>query len=219
VSLFNGLAQAQILSTLVDGQRVSNTFYLSHAGAGAPPDLPALTQLGTDLNAWLGTQYIGVLPTNATFDSITVRQVANPTSPTIVLESTHLNGSNGTRAVASGDATPKSLCALIKLRTPNASRNFRGHLFMPPIQISVGLAGNVFIAGSAYISAIDALVTKLAAGALASPTWTGTELSNYGLVIYSKTLALRALPSVALCNQVAHDLRVRWLRSRERGTT
>jgi len=216
--LFNGLAKINIIAGPDTGQLSSNTFYLSHAGAGSPPDLTELTGLVNDLNTWINSTYRAIFPSTRFLQSISAEQVSDPTAPVVQEKYLLTVHQAGTRA-PTGTSVPESLCAVIRLRTPNASRNFRGHNFMPPMTTYASLSGNLLNTSDSYYTSILAYVAKLAAGASPSPSWTGSTLSNYGLVIYSKTLAKLAQPSVALCNAVVIDGLVHFLRSRERGTT
>lgn len=219
MSLFNGLAGVTFLSTAPNGQGISNTFHVSNPGAGSPPDLTELTALGTDLVTWFGTAYRATLGTTSTLVNVTTRQVSDPTTPSVILEAVTVVNGAGSRSVGAGSSVPYSLCGVLSLHTPNASRRSRGHMFLPPCQVSGPLAGNLLNTGDAYYTNAVALAAKFAAGCGVSPTWTGSHLSNYGLVIYSKTAAKVGAPSVSLCSAATINPSVRWLRSRERGTT
>lgn len=216
--LFNGLAKIQIASSMASGQAVLNTFYVSDTALGHPPALADLSGLCTDLHTFLGTQYRAVLTTGDTLVEYRAYQVADPTDPEPVLEASDAIALAGTRTVSS-DPSPQSLCALLSLKTPNASRRFRGHLFMPPAKDASALIADGFKPSQAYMVAVNALQTKFRAGNGPTPTWTGTTLSNYGLVVYSHRAASLGDPSVALTNNVTNNASAHWLRSRERGTT
>lgn len=217
MALFNGLARVNFSSTLASGQQVSNTFYVGKASLGSPPDLTTLTNLGTDLATWFSTTYRAILDTSAKFDTITVAQVSDPTAPAIGLEVQDAVALAGTRTPA-GSVGPQSLCGVIQLKTPNASRRFRGHLFAPPSMNGgdVGSGDKINLA-SGYGLQLSNLAAKFAAGAGTSPTWTGTTLSTWTLSIYSKRAASLGLASVAICSTAVADGRWHWLRSRERG--
>jgi hypothetical protein len=70
-----------------------------------------------------------------------------------------------------------------------------------------------------YYLAGVAFADKLQDGVGTSPDWTGTDLPNYALSIYSRTLQARAMPSVTAVVTVVPRTAVHWLRSRARGTT
>jgi hypothetical protein len=218
VAAFPGLAQIQLQSTLASGQAVRNTFAISHAAAGTAPDYTELLQLATDIAGYLGTTYEGVLTPGDTFVQVVARQVNDPTSPAVLLEAAFPVGTAGTRTI-SGNASPDEACAVLSLKTPNASRRFRGHLFVPPCKHAADLNGEHWDAASAYHTAVEAFRTKLDDGCGPTPTWTGTSLHNYTLSIFSKVAATAAQPSVASVQTVTTDYRVHWLRSRGRGTT
>ena len=218
MALFNGLAKVTFSSTLASNQQVSNTFYVGKASLGSPPDLTTLGNLASDLQTWFSTTYRAILDTSAKWDSITVYQVPDPTAPAVPLEYQLAVALAGTRTPA-GSIGPGSLCGVIQLKTPNASRRFRGHLFAPPSLNGgdVGSGDKINLA-SGYGLQLSNLAAKFAAGAGTSPTWTGTTLASWTLSIYSKRAASLGLASVAICNTAVADGRWHWLRSRERGS-
>lgn len=219
MSLFNGLAKVQIHSQLASGQACLNTLYLSRVGSGSPPSLTDLTNLITDLDTWLGTQYRAVLTTADTLVEYRAYQVADPTNPSPPLETVLPKNVVGTRTVSS-DPSPQSLCTIISLKTPNASRRFRGHMFLPPAKDASALLNDGYKGSQAYWVAVSALNVKYQAGCGVSPTWTGSTLSSWTLSVYSNTAALQSAPSVAICSTTAiNSARANWLRSRERGTS
>jgi len=218
MALFNGLARIQLLSSLVTGQGVSNTFYLSKSGAGSPPSLTNLNDLSTQLYTWLGTQYRALLGTNAQFNSISAEQVSDPLSPVTVLKYVNTLNVAGSRTPAS-PAAPQSATAVMSLQTPNASRRFRGHLFMPPFLDPSNMSGDSWNTGSGNWTSLSSFNSKMNAGCGTSPTWTGAELSGWTLSIYSRTAAMAGDPSVAICSATICSPRIHWLRSRERGST
>lgn len=208
----------QLQATLASGQAVRNTVHLSHAAAGTAPDYTELLQLATDFAAYFGTTYEGILATTDTFVQVLAKQVNDPTSPAVLIEAAYPVNAAGTRAL-SGSASPDEACAVLSLKTPNASRRFRGHLFVPPAKKSGDLNSEHWDAASGYHTAIEAFRVKLQTGCGPTPTWTGTSLHNYTLSIFSKVAAAAGLASVASVQTVTCDYRVHWLRSRGRGTS
>lgn len=215
--IVNGVASCTFLSTLAGGQAVSNTFHITNEGS-SPPDLATLNQLATDLAAWFTVTYKAMMTSGDTFNTITVRQVPDPAAPAPYEQAQVTVNVVGTHS-GTGSISPDSACGVLKLKTAFASRNSRGHLFLPPNKIASEFNGDLYNAGSAYMTNGAALAAKFAAGASLSPTWTGTDLPSWFLCIYSKALQLRSEPSVFVCNAAVMDTKVHWLRSRERGSS
>lgn len=219
MALFNGLARVNILSTLRSGQAISNTFHIAKPGASAPPDFTDLGVLATDIAAWFETTYRAVLTSGDTMQKVTCYQVTDPTA--IVLEE---ESSVTIAAVGTGDSnprtTPDSISAIMSIHTPNASRRFRGHLFLPGQWYAGGLDGDKWlVASDTWRTNALALVAKFSDGLLPSVSWTGTDLPDWNLAIYSKAAALASVASVANANACVLDEKVHWLRSRERGAS
>lgn len=218
MSAFNGLAQLQIQGHMADGQAVLNTLHINDVGAGTPPDVTALTNLASDFWAWISGTYLALASTTLTVDQVVARQVSDPTAPVIVLEASHPVGTAGSRGTGARQG-PQSLCGIASIKTPNASRRFRGHQFLPPIVDVASLSGNNLDGSGAYATAAAAYVAKLQAGCAPSPTWTGSTLAAWTLCIYSLAAAKLTQPSVAEAQLVTLKSKVSFLRSRERGGT
>jgi hypothetical protein len=105
----------------------------------------------------------------------------------------------------------------VSLKTPVASRRFRGHNFLPPIMDVASLSGNNLDTSAAYWTAAAAYVAKLQTGCAPTVTWTGTNLSAWRLSIYSKKAASLSLPQNADVQLCQLKNKVSFLRSRERG--
>jgi len=218
----NGLALIRIHSTLDNGQAVINGLHVVNESEGSPPDLGKLQGIADDFATLAVTPYKAMLVTSATMDQITVTQVPDPkvTPAEVVLGASHPVGGGGTRTAGIGTPGPREACALISLKTAAASRRFRGHNFVPPAQDSAPMFGEVWTGSVPYTTAINGWVTFLRTGAgPAGPTWTGSTLSSYQLACYSRIAELQSVQSVALVMTVTTDLRIRWLRSRMRGTS
>lgn len=217
MALFNGLARIQVHSQLASGQACLNSFYIAQTGAGAPPSLADLGSLLTEIHTWLGTQYRAVLTTADTLVEYKAFQVPDPTNPSPPLEAVQPENLAGTRTVAS-DPSPQSLCSILSWKTPNASRRFRGHIFLPPAKDASALINDGYKGSQAYWVAVVALQAKFQAGCGPTVSWTGSHLANYFLSVYSPTSAHASAPSVATVQTVAvNSARANWLRSRERG--
>lgn len=219
MALYNGLARVNFLSTLGSGQAVSNTFYIAKPGADTPPDFDTLGALATDLKAWFQTSYLACLVAQDTFKQITCYQVTDPTDPEIVEESTVTVAAVGT-GNAGPRTTPDSISAIMSLRTPNASRRFRGHLFLPGGWYSGDLNGDVWtISSDTWRTNALALVGKFSDGLLPTVSWTGDDLPDWNLAVFSKAAAIAGVANVANVNACVFDEKVHWLRSRERGAS
>lgn len=218
MAAFNGQASLQFLSHTAVAQTVSNTFHVANSGAGSPPDFDALLALATQAAAQFATTYKALMPAASTWDTVVAKQVIDPTTTTVALEATYAVDAVGTRAIA-GSGVPNSLCGVLALKTPNASRRFRGHLMLPPAIDGDAMNGNNWVTSNAYYTAMVAFAAEMAKGTPDGAGWTGSELSNYGLVIYSRTAALAAEPSVANVQTLVVRPKIAWLRSRERGAT
>lgn len=217
-SLLPGVASIQFLGHLSNAQATSNTIHIANPSAGAPPDFPELQNLADQLYTFLGAAYNNLGTTAWTFDSIIARSVPNPLDPGIPLEAAHQVGTAGTRGTGARQA-PDALCGLVFMQTAAASRKFRGHIFAPPGTDSGAFAGNVLDTGNTYWTNLSAWRDKLRAGYATSRTWTGSSLSNYNLVCFSKKAALESLPYVTNVTFVGVRNKASFLRSRERGGT
>lgn len=216
--LLTNLAEVQFLTTMTSGQAVSNTFHISKGAGGSVPTLADLTNLAADIVTYFQTTYQATIATTDTFQSVTVRQVTTDPATDPAAQAQQTVAHVGTHTL-SGSAAPESACAVLRIKTPLASRRSRGHLFLPPGKVAADMAGDVWSAGSTYITNCNNLAAKFATGCLPTPTWTGSTLSAWTLCVYSKTAALAAQPYVTLANAAVVDPKVHWLRSRERGAS
>lgn len=218
MSLLPGLASVQLLSTANNGQTVSNTFHVTNLSAGSAPDFAELLLLATQMAAQISTTYRAVLTTDATFNSVICRNIVDPTTTDVYQEATFAVNAAGTRATT-GSHIPTSVCAVLALKTPNASRRFRGHLFLPPANNASAVTGDGLDQTNAYWTNSLAFAAELAKGTPGGSGWTGSSLSHYSLVIWSKKAAESSLPSVANVQTLVLRPTARWLRSREHGAT
>ena len=216
-----GLISLQLVSHIDNGQQISNTIHVSDETAGSPPDLTHLQGVVEEFAALAVTPYKNLLTTADTFDTIIGKQVADPLSvpPDVVLEYQHTVGGAGTRTFPAANRGPDQLCGLVGFYTPNASRRFRGHNFMPPLHDNTQLQGEALSPTGSYYIAMGGWVTFLQTGLVNATTrWTGSHLGAYSIVIYSKRAAQTGQPSVANCSAILRSTQTRWLRSRARGT-
>lgn len=213
---FPGIAQVQIQSHMTDGQAVVNSLHITDPGMGTAPDLPTITALATEWWTYFSATYLALSPTSMTVDQVVVRQVEDPTAPGVILEAAHPVAAAGTRGLGARQG-PQSLCGVVSLKTPVASRRFRGHNFLPPIEDVASLSGNNLDGSGAYWTAAQAYVAKLQTGCAPSVTWTGSNLSSWRLSIYSRRAASLSLPQNADVQSASLKLKVSFLRSRERG--
>ena len=152
---------------------------------------------------------------------LSATQVRDPkiTPPEVVLQAQHPLSVSGVRT-ASTNFSPQPACALINFRTAVASRRFRSWMFLPPAMDSGSLLGDNFQTTNAYWTSCVTLNSAYTTGtANAATRWTGTTLTNYSLCCYSKRAELLSTDSVALILSTSLSKRVRWLRSRQRGTS
>lgn len=217
MALYNGVVKVTFLSQLASGQSVSNSFHLSDSGAGSPPDVAELTGLATDLQTYFDTTYRNVLMNADLFQKITCYQVTDPLAPVIIEEASVFPNQAGTGSAGSR-STPDSVAGVMSFKTPNASRRYRGHIILPGPWVNTALLNDKIDQTNNWWTNALALVAKFATGIAPSPTWTGSHLSNYELVIFSKAAALASAASVANVSAVVLDPYVHWLRSRERGS-
>jgi len=217
MAIFGVTVPIQVLSHADTGQAISNSFHLSRAG-GSPPSLADLTQLAADWVAYFSTTWRACLSTAFTWDSVIAKQVVDPTTVDSPLEATNAVNLAGTRAGVTHGG-PASICALISIKSPVASRRARAHVFGPPSYNTADLNGDNYATAGSYWIAMAAYVAKLATGCSPTATWTGTGLSGWYLAQYSRAAALAGQPHVFASTAVVLQPKVRWLRSRERGTT
>lgn len=204
---------------MANGQQVVNSFHIVKGGSTGVPDLATMQRLADDLEAYLGASYRGVGTTDYTMDQWLVRNVDHGSPKTAPGEVAHVVNQPGTRTITGGHI-PTGLCAVLSLKTVFASRRARGHMFMPPAQLATALNADNIESTSAYWTALVAYGAKLDDGvANPTPTWTGSELSNWALVVYSAATATETAGA-----QIAYNVRsvvvkpkASFLRSRERG--
>src|SRR5215469_12627727 len=212
-----GLASVSFLAHLPGGQQCANTFHISNPGLGTAPQPADLQQLATDLDAWFRTTYEGILTTGSTYDAVKTAQVPDPTIPHDAYADYILpTNLPGTRT-ASGNAAPNQACACVALKTNSGQRSYRGHLLLPSALTAGDMQGENWASTLGYFTACQAFVAKLQAGCSGTHSWTGAKLASYNLVIYSKTLQRKALPSVTGVITCVLRPEVHWLRSRARG--
>jgi hypothetical protein len=217
VAVLAGIVSAQFLGHQNDGQIVSNTIHLQHGGTSGVPDLPTMAALASDLDAYLGATYRGIGNVDYVQDSVVVKNVSDKVSKDILGEQVHPVNLPGTRPKA-GTGLPNAVCGLLALKSFAASRNFRGHLFMHPCISSSAVNYKQLSQTDAYWTALGAFAGKLDDGcANPTPTWTGSELHNWGLVIFSQKRATAGDPFAAACVSVVVRQSVHFLRSRDRG--
>lgn len=215
----DGLASVTMLSTLPSGQGCANTVHIAQETAGTPPSPAVLAQLAADWLAYFETTYRAILTTDSTFDSIKVAQVPDPTIAHDAYADFLLPVAVAGTRTPGTEKAPEQACMCVSLKTNSGQRSYRGHLLLPSC-ISVGdLDGQDYDQTQPYYVAGAAFATKLQTGVGPAPTWTGTDLPNYSLSIYSRTLQTRAMPSVTGVVTVVPRTAVHWLRSRARGTT
>lgn len=213
-----GLASLQLLGHNAQGQTTSNTLHVSNDGAGSAPDFNALLQLATDFATEFATVYRALSPASWTWDAVVAKQVVPPADTTVPLEATHNVALAGTHTLA-GIGVPQAVCVVVAFKTPNASRRFRGHNMLPPLADGGAIDGNNLASSSTWKTAALAYVAELTKGTPTGGGWTGSELSNYGLVIYSRAAQAQSLPSVANVQLVVLRDKIAWLRRREQGAT
>jgi hypothetical protein len=218
MALANGLASVQFLSHQSNLQVNSNTLHIFNPSAGAPPDVTELTTLATQIVAQFSTTYRALLVTSGTWDQVVLKSVALPGTTDIPGEAAAATNLAGTRTVT-GTAVPQALCGVISLRVPAATRRFRGHLFAPPAFNAGALSGNILNTSDPYWTNLSAFALELAKGTPTGAGWTGSSLSHYQLVVYSKTQAAAALPYTGLVQAVVARPQASFLRSRQRGGT
>lgn len=214
----NGLAVVRLVSQLATGQAIVNSFHISKPALGSPPTYDQLFQLATDIQAYLSPTYRPLLLTDSTFQKVEVEQVIDPNAPAVPLKAVYNLNAAGTRTT-SNPRTPQSLCAVLSFGTPNASRRFRGHLFLPPALDNGQVNGDSFTSGGTYIVNCNGFAAAIGGGRAPSPTWTGTELASWFLALYSRKADQLALAPVANVQSVNVRLQAHWLRSRERGSS
>lgn len=214
-----GAVSCNFVGHVASGQAFSNTFHLwDGTTSGDPPDLPALTTLASDLHTYFSTTYLAMLFTTSTWDSIKCSQISADPKTDPPLEAFLAVNAAGTRVTGSG-TLPDSMCGVMSIKSPIASRRYRGHLMLPPAFNPADVNGDNFAVSQPYYVAMLALAAKFETGVLPTPTWTGTELAHYTLSLFSRTALTAAEPAMAFATAVVTQPKIHWLRSRERGTS
>jgi len=198
-------------------QTCLNTFHIGKAGSGIP-SLATMTALATELQTAFTSTYRGMLRTADSWQSIIVSQIADPLDPDPEVRFEKTVNLAGTRTNPA-TTVPDAICAVASLRSPLASRRYRGHLFLPPSLDQASIAGQAFLTSNAYFLAAQALVATFATGVGPSQTWAGTNLSTWQLVLYSKRDRLDTGTYQTAVSAVTLSSTIHWLRSRQRGTT
>lgn len=206
------LIRCQFKSTVDSGQEVLNTFYVANVGLGVPA-LTDLADCGSDLHTYFATTYRALLKTAWTWDQIDCSQVSDVLDPAPILKVTTAVNQAGTASNPSV-GTPVPICGLVSLKTPLASRRYRGHLFLPPLFDEAQINGAGIQNGGAYDTAKNNFAAALATGAGSSPTWTGSFLSNCTLVVYSEAGTRAGSGVFAVVTAVTSNDQAHWLRSR-----
>lgn len=218
VALLNGLCAVTFLGHAGNGQVSSNTFHISHEGAGAPPDEPTLMALAAELQTAFAASYVGLGTTDWTWDQIVTKQVSDGTSADVLLEGAKVVNLPGAITNA-GPYIPYGLCGCLSFKTAAASRRFRGHLLLPPCKVAAAVDGNILKTTGDYWMNMGALATAFALGTVGGAGWAGAHLADYKLAVFSRTAARLSVPSVANATAVIRKPTVSFLRRRERGTT
>lgn len=216
--VIDGLAKVTFLSHLSDAQVVSNTFHIVESGATDPPDETELQTLATQLHDQFATTYRALHVTSSYWDTIITKQVSDGLAADVLLEATYAVNQAGTRT-ESGTYIPNGICGCASIKTPNASRRFRGHLLLPPCRSAGAVDGNVLNSSNAYWTAAVNFAAELAKGTPGGAGWTGSALASYYLCIFSRTAALSSDPPVANAQAVVIRAKASFLRRRERGGT
>jgi len=219
MALLPGIVQIVQQGHMASGQSVINSFYIQRGSLSSVPDLPTMQTLVDDLETYLGPQYRAVGTTSYTHDAWLARNVDGLPPKTAPGEVSHPVNLPGTRAVTGGNA-PESLCGVLSFKTVFASRRARGHNFMHPIINTAELAGNNLDTTKAYYTAMGTYAARLDDGCSnPTPTWTGAELHNWSLVIFSRTTlaASAGAQSAYAMRSIVPKAHVSFLRSRERG--
>lgn len=218
MALIDGLVKVNFLSHDSDSQVVSNTFHIVQPGAGSPPDFDELLQVATDAAAQFEASYLSLQVVSSVWDLVVCKQVSDGDPGDVLLEATYAVAESGTRT-ETGSYIPWGICGVASIKTPNASRRFRGHLLLPPCRTAGSVDGNVLNTANAYYTAAGAFVDDLNLGTIGGGGWTGSALSNYNLCIFSRTAAAASDPPVANAQTVIVRPKASFLRRRERGAT
>jgi hypothetical protein len=185
------------------GALIVNVFHLEVDTLTDPPNY---TNVATDINAWIGTEWNAILTTAQTFIDVTVTEETYPAS--VPGQGIVTRNTIGARAQADDDLSP-ALCALAQLRTATPKKYARGHLFLPPAmnQGASAPAGTFNVSGP-YITAAVAFGLKLQNGTTVGST-------SYKTIVFSKTRVARGQsPFTFPVTTVGIDVKQHFLRSR-----
>jgi hypothetical protein len=211
------VARVNYLAILPTGQAVSNSFHVHSPGLGEP-DIGFLADLAGDVDAYFTTTYRAMFTATATVKAVRTFSVPVAGTKDPYLEyvfNINLVGTNGNTQTG-----PDSLCAVAAVQTPVAKRFARGHIFLPPQTLAtMDNNGKLWNQSAGSWASWAAFVAKLATGCAPSPTWTGSALSASRLAIYSKVQDKVVGDLVTEATAVTLRPEVRWLRSRERGSS
>ena len=148
-----------------NGALIVNVLHMEVDTLTSPPDW---TSIASDIYAWLGLLYNGVL---STFDSLTSIVVTDENYPGSTHgQGEHAAGTTGGRTLIDSKLNP-AVCGLVQFDTATHKRYARGHMFAPPLYDSAGLQnfGSLAI-GSPYHIALQNFVDALKTGHTAGST-------------------------------------------------
>jgi hypothetical protein len=160
-------------------------------------------QLGASGAGGWADDFRAILTPNSLLSDIKVVQTHQPgTSPGGLHEALHSIAAAGTGT--SGDQkVPAAASVVITKQTARTGRRFRGRMFLPGAENSAYIGGNNWLASSAYLTAVQAFVDKVA------------PLSTMRLVVFSKPEFLAGGSNVGEdVTSLRTNLPVHWLRSR-----
>lgn len=205
------------LSTLKDGQKISNTFALD-VGAVTVDDA-FLTSLLTAFNATGATEprakYLAMLKTVDTLDEIRVSQVPNPATPhEPVLRRSVFPAIAGTESVTTDDA-PAEATATLTLQTGLTSKRYRGRMFVPPPRRQASMDRENWLVGGSWEAAVKAWRDWLIRLCVGSATRYSTGVfSGVNLGVYSRVADAAGDAGIQPCLGVRYNAKIHWLRSR-----
>jgi hypothetical protein len=180
-------------------------------------DNPDPLDVANELDTQFRTLWLNLLHTSWTFDRIAVTTVTQPGNPGQVPRAAEKAiGVAGARPGSNTDL-PDPMCGLLSIKTGLAGRSFRGRMFLPPIEVSGEVIGDLLSSAGNYSTAVAAFQTKLTnsfgGGSTFSTLWQDTWHMRIG--IYSPTRHRQGFnPWFSNATSTRYDRSVHWLRSR-----
>lgn len=216
MSIVPELVHVAFKSTLQNGAKAVNTFYMTGTPGATSADLLAVASaLATTGSGTIATTYAACLSSGDTLDEINVAQVPEPTTPTFPHLAVSVFPAIAGAGSFPGGSVPRESCSTITLQTGIIGRRFRGRMFIPGPNGNTQFNAELWAVPGTYMTAVGAFVTAFSKLLDGSGSHLTGALSGFDLCVFSKPQYLTD-PTTAINDVTAirQNTKVHWLRSR-----